>query len=166
MFSFRRQQSAGAMETVKSPEYTRVTATTRDGDDDTSSQSTRLAYHGAENPMIHGAGNGAADGENQSAWKRLGTWWTDGWSAELLSCVIATVSLAALIAVLSLYDGRVLQDLPIGISRARKTLANPPLAQRHRLPLDCGILHRGPGSLALGVHPRVGRRRRARHRPW
>lgn len=49
-------------------------------------------------------------------WRRISTFWSDSWTAQVLSCVLASISLACLIAVLRTYNGRVLKDLPIKIS--------------------------------------------------
>lgn len=49
-------------------------------------------------------------------WRRLNRFWIDGWAPEIASCSIALSSLVFLIAILSLYQNKVLEDLPIRLS--------------------------------------------------
>lgn len=51
-----------------------------------------------------------------SMWDKANTSWTDSWIAETLSCALAVIALACLIATLCYYQGRVLTTLPLKIS--------------------------------------------------
>ena len=49
-------------------------------------------------------------------WNLLCAFWDNSWAPELLSCLVAVLALSGLLLVLGIYQGRVLQDLPIKIS--------------------------------------------------
>lgn len=47
---------------------------------------------------------------------KINSSWTDGWLAETISCVVAMLALASLIATLRYFDGSILTDLPLHVS--------------------------------------------------